>query len=162
MNLAKVLVVEDDSNWHNLFKIIVANNTSDIFDYVYVTDLKSAVNHVKIDPSLSLILLDLMLPDSSPLNTIQVMTSEAKNAPIVIMTTLDDEKLIADAFVLGVEDYLVKDKYNIGTFIHVCRQAIRRFAGRIVNSLEENIKKIISNLEFLDKKLESWQKINPS
>lgn len=157
MTRTSVLIVEDDFNWLRIFQTLVANATSELFDYVHVTDLKNALEAVK-NNKFGLILLDLMLPDSHANNTIQVMTDEVKyTIPIVIITTLDDEKLIQNAFQHGVEDYLVKDQYNLETFIHVCRQAIRRFLGRWASPVQDDLAAIIKNLEQLDLSLDSMQ-----
>ncbi len=155
MSPTKVLMVEDDYNWLKIFQILVGDKTKELFEYVHVSDLKTAIAVLQQD-QFGMILLDLLLPDSYALNTIQVVTSAAKYIPIVIITTLDDEKLIHDAFVHGIEDYLVKDKYDVDTFIHACRRAIQRFCGKIAHAMSEDIKKLVDYLQNIDTKLENW------
>ena len=155
MNLIKVLLVEDDPNWLKIFQILVGKETQEIFEYTHVVDLAFALTAIK-DNQFNLIMLDLMLPDSQALNTIKVMTAQA-NVPIVIITTLDDEKLMQDAFMLGVEDYLIKDKYDIGIFLHVSHQAIKRFLAKNLHAFNVSIKSLLDNLQSLDVTLAQWQ-----
>lgn len=114
----KVLVVEDDLNWKYIFKNLIENKTSDLFDYIYAETLSSAIENVKSE-KLDIVLLDLMLPDSITINTIQVMVREANHLPIVVLSTLDDESLMQKAFDSGIQDYLVKNHYDVNLFIHI-------------------------------------------
>ncbi len=156
MSITKVLIVEDDPNWLDIFYTLVGNDTKDLFEYTHAGDLRTALSAVK-EGSFGLILLDLMLPDSEALGTIQAMTTQANCTPIVIITTLDDDKLIHNAFYEGVDDYLIKDQYDIKIFIHVCRQAIKRFFARMAQRMDENVKKIFNRLQSVDANLEKWQ-----
>lgn len=157
MDRTNVLVVEDDSNWLRIFQTIITERTAELFEYTYVTDLKSALSAIRTN-QFGLIVLDLMLPDSHAMDTIKNVSEEVKNKiPIVIITTLDDEKLMANAFQHGIEDYMVKDQYDLETFVHVCRQAISRFFGKWSNSLQQDLAAIISTLQLLDTRLKKMQ-----
>lgn len=63
---------------------------------------------------INLILLDLSLPDSEGLETLEAVQSEAArgettmNAPMIVMTGLDDEETAIQAVRKGAQDYLVK------------------------------------------------------
>lgn len=155
MSVTKVLIVEDDQNWLDIFFALVGDETKDLFEYVHVKDLATALSTAKKD-SFGLILLDLMLPDSEAVNTIKTTTSQIQFVPIIVITTLDDEKLIQSAFNAGVDDYLIKDQYEIKGFIHVCRQSIRRFLGRMTH-FSEDVKKLLCHLETVDANLAKLQ-----
>lgn len=156
MDRIRVLIVEDDLNWLSIFYHLVGNATKELFEYTHVNSIKDALSAV-INNSFELILLDLMLPDSEAVSTIQTMTTQINFIPIVITTTLDDESLMLNAFRHGVDNYLVKDQYEVKTFIHVCRQAIRRFSARMMDRLDENTKKILLTLQSIDNNLENWE-----
>jgi glutamate dehydrogenase (NAD(P)+) len=149
----KILIIEDDLNWLRLFHTFIGNNTKDMFDYNHAIDLKTAIKKLKEDSGFDLILLDLMLPDSHALNTIPTILKEVKNVPVVIISTLDDEKLISEANRNGIKDYLIKDQYDLQTFVRVSRQAIRRFTDRI--SIEQDFNIILNKLQSFDNMLES-------
>src|SRR4051812_38598393 len=72
MSVTKVLLVEDEPNWLKIFEILVASHTNKFFDYVHGANLASAIEAIKTE-QFGLILLDLMLPDSQPINTIQTI-----------------------------------------------------------------------------------------
>lgn len=139
-----------------IFQTLIGNFTTHLFDYTHAPDITTALDLVKKD-QYELILLDLILPDSQAINTVKIMTNEVKLTPTIIITTLDDEKLIQDAFNLGVEDYLIKDQYNLDLFIHISKQAIRRSLGKIAYSLDEDIKLLINKMQSLGSNLEKWQ-----
>jgi diguanylate cyclase (GGDEF)-like protein/PAS domain S-box-containing protein len=56
----------------------------------------------------SLILLDLELPDTTGLEILRQLAAEGFNIPTILVTAHGSEQIAADAFRLGVQDYLVK------------------------------------------------------
>lgn len=157
MYKSKILVVEDDDNWKKIFKLLIEEKTTDLFEYSYVDSLAATLEAVKGN-NYDLIILDLMLPDSHANNTIRTMSDEVKYIPIVIISTLDDEKLMQTAFLYGIEDYLVKDNYSVEVFRHVCTQAIKRFIGkslsRVTHDILENLEKTLANLKSTEEQLD--------
>lgn len=156
------MLVEDSDNWLKIFHTTVGKKTVGLFDYHHVGTMKDALGALKKD-QFDIIIFDLMLPDSVAADTVKVIAEVAESTPVVVMTTLDDEKLMQQAFVNGVEDYLVKDQYEVGTFVHTCRQSIRRFLARKEREvaqkgveLSAEIEKIITNLISLNLKLDQW------
>jgi signal transduction histidine kinase len=55
------------------------------------------------------VLLDLGLPDSSGLDTLDSMLDATGTVPVVVLTGLDDETVGIEAVEHGAQDYLVKD-----------------------------------------------------
>lgn len=153
----KVLMVEDDPNWLKIFQTLVGSATDELFDYVHVADLASAVQALR-STTFGLIFLDLMLPDSQGGNTIDVVRNEARDVPVIVITTLDDERLIQDAFKMGVDDYLVKDQYNSDVLVHVSRRALQKaMSKRQTGDMHEDMKTLLANMRALDERLEKWQ-----
>ena len=153
----KVLLVEDDAAWTDYFKETVLVGVADTFDFCYATDLKSAQETLQADPGIQLILLDLLLPDSDAYNTISVMASSVKYKPIVVLSTLADEKIIQLAMQSGMQDYLVKDEYDDKLFVHVVKQAIRRelhkasqVALRDLDEVRQSLQRVFDTLTTLD------------
>lgn len=64
------------------------------------------------------ILLDLGLPDSQGLDTLQAVQRAAADAPIVILSGSADESRAVKSVQMGAQDYLLKDD--------ICRQALSR------------------------------------
>ncbi len=157
--LIKAVLVEDDPSWKKIFQFLVADPTETLFEFDYLTDCASLLDAVK-NRKYDLILLDLMLPDSQAMDTIKTVTSRIKTIPIVVISTLDDDKLMHNAFLHGIEDYMVKDQYDSATFVHVCRQAIRRFIAKTSNSYHNHIHDILNKLRSIDAALAEFQKNN--
>ncbi|MEF8784590.1 MAG: hybrid sensor histidine kinase/response regulator [Haloarculaceae archaeon] len=72
-----------------------------------VDHLNSAVE--TFDEQVDIVLLDLGLPDSSGLETLDQMVEVDEMAPVVVLTGLDDERVGVNAVEQGAQDYLVKD-----------------------------------------------------
>lgn len=57
---------------------------------------------------ISLMLLDLQLPDMSGLDLLRRLSTEGKRIPTILMTAHGSEQVAVDAFRLGVSNYLMK------------------------------------------------------
>lgn len=121
----KVLVIEDDE-----FIVMVyedqLNEVSNIqFEldlYTNLTDGFKALDENDYD----VLLLDLNLPDSPYLNTIERMADIAHRLPIIIMTSTDDELLALKTMNKGGQDYLVKSNLDRTLFIRSILYGIER------------------------------------
>lgn len=74
------------------------------------------------------VLLDLSLPDSSGIATVERAVSELPDVPVVVLTGTDDSQLADQAVHLGAQDYLVKG-IDGDTLRRVVRHAIERYAA---------------------------------
>ncbi len=72
------------------------------------------------------VLLDLTLPDSSGIDTVQEANTVNSNIPIVVLTGLSDEKMALHAIEKGAVDYLVKGKFSDDGLMRTIRYAIER------------------------------------
>ncbi len=72
------------------------------------------------------ILLDLMLPDSSGLETVDAVRKPAGDAAIVVLTSLHDEEVALDALARGAQDYLFKAELDSRRLRRALRYAIER------------------------------------
>lgn len=75
------------------------------------------------------VLLDLGLPDSHGLETLAALAQVARDTPIVVLTGLSDEAVVAQALRQGAEDYLVKGKADGDLLTRAIRYAIERKRG---------------------------------
>ena len=74
------------------------------------------------------VLLDLGLPDSEGLETLTKTVKKFPDLPIIVLTTLDDEKLAVDAVTKGAQDYLTKDNVTREILLRAVRYAVERKA----------------------------------
>lgn len=76
--------------------------------------------------SFDAIILDLNLPDSFGLQTLESIKRLACKTPIVILTGQHDEQLASEAVRLGAQDYLLKDAVDLDSLRRSILYAIER------------------------------------
>lgn len=81
--------------------------TAEEFDVEVVHDGLSAVARAESD-EFDLLLLDLMLPGISGYRVVERLRASGSTLPVIMLTAKDGEYDEADAFDLGVDDYLTK------------------------------------------------------
>jgi len=119
-----VLLVEDEPVTAMILTERLRGDHSAQFEICVATTLKGALEHLSAgDPDL--ILLDLTLPDSQGLATLDHVRTVNPYPPIVILTGCDDEDLAIQAMQNGAQDYLVKG-VDDGLLVRSVRYAIER------------------------------------
>lgn len=88
------------------------------------------------DGFVAAVLLDLSLPDSEGLATLDRVRERAPQLPIIVLTGLDDESLGATAVRRGAQDYLVKGMIDGQVLVRSILYAIER--TRIEAALAES------------------------
>jgi two-component system phosphate regulon response regulator PhoB len=101
-----ILVVEDEPD---INKTVSYNLANEGFKPISVLNLQEADNELSSN-NISLIILDLMLPDGSGLDFCKTLKSSNiyKNIPIIIVTAKGDEVDKVVGFELGADDYVTK------------------------------------------------------
>ncbi len=102
-----ILVVDDSSQ----IRDFLADSLLPRLGYAALVakDASSAIKIIKQnDGNLDLMLLDLQLPDLSGLNLLRRLDEDGYRIPTVLMTGHGSEQVAAEAFKLGVHDYLAK------------------------------------------------------
>jgi PAS domain S-box-containing protein len=87
-----------------------------------------------------LILLDLNLPDSKELDTLDSVRKNAHNVPVVVITALSDEGLALEAMKRGAEGFLVKGQMGVNALLQAIFFAVERH--QILMKLEEKIREL--------------------
>ena len=96
--------------------------------------------------SFDLVLLDLGLPDSRGIETVQEVHVVSPNVPIVVLTGLDDEQTGLEAIRNGAEDYLVKGESLQYTLVRAVRYAIERKQTRKLKEEAEAKSRFVSTV----------------
>ena len=78
------------------------------------------------DGDFNVMLLDLGLPDSDGLPTLQAAIRKVAHVPVVVMTGRDDVQAAATALRSGAQDYLVKGRLDSDSILRAIRYAIER------------------------------------
>ena len=103
-----ILLVEDDADDEFLIRKQMTEAVDAGFTYLMARagTLEEAKDRLARE-SFDLILLDLMLPDSSGIETLVAVRDGARNIPVVVLTGLGDTALGVKAMGLGAQEYLV-------------------------------------------------------
>ncbi len=120
----RVLLVEDNE----LDARVMIRNLTNIeaeFEVTRVGELASALTKLE-DGEYDCLLLDLSLPDSSGLMSVEVLTARAPECPIVVLTGLDDPSTALEAVEQGAQDYLSKQTATPDTIARSIRYAVAR------------------------------------
>jgi len=156
-----ILFIEDDIDDAFLVKEMLSEVSGEItFKVTWKDRLKeglkvissSACKNTSLRP-IDLIILDLNLPSSIGLDTLNAVLTHCSEIPVVVVTGLEDEETAKEAIRLGAQDYLIKGKINDFILKRVLIHAIERFKilkekERLINELkkaQENIK-VLSGL----------------
>lgn len=78
------------------------------------------------DDDVDIILLDLGLPDSSGVETLDRILEASGDEPVVVLTGLDDEQVGIEAVERGAQDYIVKGDLTPNLLQQTLRYAIER------------------------------------
>ena len=102
----KILVIEDEPDIRRNLEYNISREGYNVLTAGSLSEAEEIVN----SNSLSLILLDLMLPDGSGLDLCKKFKSNSKteSIPIIILTAKDDEVDKVVGFELGADDYVTK------------------------------------------------------
>jgi diguanylate cyclase (GGDEF)-like protein len=125
----QVLLVEDNPRDAELVRRHLARNSEPQFEVTVAAELSSALSlaHRNYD----VVLLDLSLPDSRGLTSLEELIQALPNIPVVVLTGLEQEATAVQAIRHGAQDYLVKRSEDDGLLRRSVRFAIERKAFEI-------------------------------
>lgn len=123
----QLLLVEDSEPHAHLVAATLAEAPGARYRLRHVTDLRQARRALK-EQRVDLVLLDLSLPGSEGLETLEEMVGMAPGIPVVVLTSRSDEGLAVASVQQGAQDYLVKGAYEPASLARSIRYAIERKA----------------------------------
>lgn len=100
------------------------------FQVEHVADLASA-SRVLEDASFDCVLLDLSLPDSHGLLAVDAVVHQAPQAPVVVLTGLDDPTTAIEAVNRGASDFLQKGRVTGDIVARSLRYAVARHHAEV-------------------------------
>ncbi len=120
------LLIEDCAADARLLREILADSNHIEFSLTHAGTLKQGLDQLG-KTQFDVILLDLNLPDSSGLASVDNLLSAHTGAPVVVMTGTEDEDLGLRAVAAGAQDFLVKGQLNRAAAVRTIRFAVERF-----------------------------------
>jgi len=103
----KVLVVDDDFINRKLIQTLLKKNPK-VTEIVEAENGSDALDKMKKEPSIDLILLDIMMPVVDGIEFLKIFRSDMSNAhvPVIVLSTDDTRK--TEVFDNGANDFLRK------------------------------------------------------
>jgi diguanylate cyclase (GGDEF)-like protein/PAS domain S-box-containing protein len=120
-----LLLVEDNPADVRLLREMFREQTSLRTELTQVETMREAEKHLA-QGATDIILLDLGLPDTQGLESIRRARAVAPHVPLVVLTSLDDESMAAQALQAGVQDYLIKGQIDARGLLRALRYAVER------------------------------------
>jgi two-component system, OmpR family, response regulator ResD len=121
--MTKILIVEDDSNYRNIYKEALARE--------YQVD--EAINGEEgwdkaIANDYDLILLDIVMPKLDGVAFLKKRKEDQRlqKVPVIMMTNLGQDEVLRKCFELGVEYYIIKAESTPDKVISVIEKALRK------------------------------------
>src|ERR1700688_2053666 len=120
-----LLLVEDNPADVRLLREMFHEQDSHHTELTQVETMGQAENHLA-GGGVDIILLDLGLADAQGLESIRRTRAVAPHVPLVVLTSLDDELMAAQALQAGVQDYLIKGQIDARGLLRALRYAVER------------------------------------
>lgn len=148
MNNEVILVVDDNRQIADFMAGKLLRSLG--YDTVVAYNGQAAVNIIRTRP-LSLMLVDLQLPDTNGLELLRRIKQDGYNVPAILVTAHGSEQIAVDAFRLGVQDYLTKPVDIDGLKAAVTHALSESRLRRDKEKLNDQLKEQVSWLTVLSK-----------
>jgi len=120
-----VLLVEDNPDDATLLAMHLSNEVDGgRFEVKHVQTVDAALA-LLWSTRIDIVLLDLALPDSFGMGTLEMIVGAAPTTPVVVLTGLADDEAAVQACALGAQDYIVKGAAT-ADMTRALRQALAR------------------------------------
>lgn len=117
----KILIVEDDAIIASGLEYAILQEG---FEVIVKTSVKEAMEVIS-DTSISLLLLDLSLPDGTGY-TICEAAKKLRDVAVIFLTAVDDEGNVVKGLDMGADDYITKP-FRIRELISRMKSVLRRY-----------------------------------
>jgi two-component system KDP operon response regulator KdpE len=116
----KILIVDDEPNIRQLF---VDTLSAQGFECLTAQNGLEGLN-LSLTASPDIILLDLRMPEMDGLAMLRELRKKesGKNIPVIILSTVNDEKSVSEALQWGVSDFLEKSNWNVDELMERIRK----------------------------------------
>lgn len=149
----KILILEDDTSVVETVKTMLQQSTDYRFQCLHTDYLSAGLGILRAN-GISLVILDLELPDSFGFDGLQKVLTQSPNTPVVVFTGHDNPSDALRAVEMGAQDYLVKPVTDFRLFNRALCNAIARHRNLMEsrNRIDELEKQIHSRVDSAIKK----------
>jgi len=142
-----ILIIEDNPGDYNLVKILL-KDASVKHELFHAETYFDGIDILKNTP-ISLVLLDLSLPDSSGFKTLSNFLEKFPLTPVIVLTGVNNEIVGNQAIKAGAQDFLVKGQFDGKILGRSIRYSLHRFKTQL--QLEETARNLaISEKRFVE------------
>jgi DNA-binding response OmpR family regulator len=120
-----LLLIEDDYQDVALVRETLSASKPTLFNLEHADSLSAGIELIST-VEIHLVLLDMGLPDSQGIHTLQKLRSAVPDLPVIVLTGLDDEVLGIKLLQMGAQDYIVKGNIDRQILNRSIRYAIER------------------------------------
>ena len=147
----RILLVEDNPGDARLVSAMLSNPDESAFDVRHAKRLEEAVSLMAEEP-FDAVLLDLSLPDSNGMKTIdQAKTSNIdRQTPIIVITGRYSEEQGVESMQHGAQDFLLKNNLKAEALIRSIRYAVERERLRLQKETDEARRRQDREIESLE------------
>lgn len=121
----RILLVEDDAGDAHLVTQMLHVSRANRYEIEWVVNLAEAKRQLLKSPP-DVLLLDLSLPDSSGLHTVQEIRHTNRMVPLIVLAGHDNIDFAVQTLESGAQDYLVKGRFDSDILTRAIRYAISR------------------------------------
>ncbi len=139
----RVLLIEDNPGDVDLISEMLEEHSSRSYE-LYTSDrLETALSSDPENCTVDVVLMDLGLPDSTGIETLEKFLEYRWNCAVIVITGLNDEETGRAAVKMGAQDYLIKGQIDSTLLHRAVIHAIER------KQSEEKIKRLLAEKEQL-------------
>ncbi|OGI06458.1 MAG: hypothetical protein A3F80_01540 [Candidatus Melainabacteria bacterium RIFCSPLOWO2_12_FULL_35_11] len=120
----KVLIINDNPADVSLINEYLKNEC--VCEVTIANSLYSGIA-LALEKIVDLVLLDLVLPDSTGFETFYEFYSSYHNKPVIIFTSLDDEDTVVRAIQSGAQGYFIKGEVSAKQIVRTLRYTHEKF-----------------------------------
>lgn len=121
-----LLLVDDSAPDRHLVEVMLRGVRGDLDRLTTAATVGAACRVLGEHDDIDLVLLDLRLPDSQGLATVQRILEATRDVPIIVLTETDDERVGLDCVAAGAQDYLPKGELRAHLLGRVIEYAVMR------------------------------------
>lgn len=100
----KILVAEDEPI---LLRMIEMRLRKDGYEVITTVNGREALTKIE-EQEPDLIIADIMMPFASGLEIVSIVKKKAVKVPVIILSAMEQESVVLEAFKLGADDYITK------------------------------------------------------
>jgi signal transduction histidine kinase len=124
-SVVRVLMIEDDPAYRTFVRRLLLQDSNTHFEFIGLANLCECKKFLS-EEHVDIILLDLSLPDSAGVSTLNKVLEMSVGTPIIVLTAREGDNLGLLAIGLGAQDYLVKHEISNDALIRCIRYALER------------------------------------